>query len=141
VISEVLQLDVSQSGAVAVTVVVPELTQSTEPTPQAPVVEIVNRYVSPEGHPRFLGWFLAMLFVVFSIWITYSTGSRISDRRSSLRWALGIALGGLLAYNYLALGLFGITNWLIASGMSGVLAFVFLGEIVGLIAGWVWSRQ
>ncbi len=35
VVSNVLQLDVSQSGAVAVTVVVPELTQSIEPTPDS----------------------------------------------------------------------------------------------------------
>jgi hypothetical protein len=45
---------------------------------------------------------------------------RVTNRRSALRWALGVLLGGLLAYNFLSLGLFGITNWMISSGVSGV---------------------
>ncbi len=139
--SLVLQLDVSQSGAVAVTVVTPELTQSFEPTAEAPVVVEEDRYITPEGYPRFTGWFIAMLFIVFSIWVGYAAGSRITTRRSALRWTLGIALGGLAAYNYLAFGLFGIMNWLIVSGISGVIVFIFLGEMLGFAAGWVWSRR
>ncbi len=139
--SLVLRLDVSQSGAVAVTVVVPELTQSIVPTPETPVVEEVDGYVTAEGFPRFTAWFVAMLFVIFSIWIVYGISSRITNRRSAIRWTLGIALGGLISYNYLAFGLFGITNWLTASGISGVIAFIFLGEFAGFIGGWVWSRR
>ncbi len=82
-----------------------------------------------------------MLFIAISIWVGYAAGSRITNRRSALRWTLGIALGGLAAYNYLAFGLFGIVNWLIASGISGVIIFVFLGELLGFAAGWVWSRR
>lgn len=141
VISEVLQLDVSQSGAVAVTVVIPELTQSISPTPEAPVVVVEDDYISLEGYPRFLAWLVAMLFIAFSIWISYGAGIRIANRRSAFRWALGIALGGLAAYNYLIFGLFGIENWLITSGLSGVIVFVFTGEVIGLVAGWAWSRK
>jgi beta-N-acetylhexosaminidase len=141
VISEVLQLDVSQSGAVAVTVVIPELTQSTEPTHEAPVVEVVDSYVSVNGFPRIPAWFFGMLFIALSGLVTYGASSRITNRRSSIRWTLGILLGGLLAYNYLTIGLFGITNWLITSGVSGVIGFVFLGELLGFVAGWLWSRR
>ena len=141
VISEVLQLDVSQSGAVAVTVVVPELTQSIEPTPETIPVEVVDAYITKDGYPRFSAWLVAMLFLVFSIWVSYSTGIRITDRHSAFRWALGIALGGLLAYNYLAFGLFNSMGWLTISGLSGVVLFVFIGEVLGFAAGWVWSRQ
>lgn len=141
VISNIVQLDVSQSGAVAVTVVVPELTQSTEATPEPPIVEVVEGYISVDGYPRFPAWFVSMLFIGFSIWLVYVAGSRITDRRSSIRWVLGIALGGLAAYNYLSFGLFGITTWLVASGISGVIAFIFLGESIGFVAGWVWSRR
>ena len=141
VISLGLRLDVSQSGAVAVTVVVPELTQSIEPTPVEPVEVVEDGYISNEGYPRFSAWLVAMLFIVFSVWIGYGTGFRIADRRSAIRWALGIALGGLAAYNYLVFGLFGIMSWLIASGLSGVIVFVFMGELLGFAAGWVWSRS
>ena len=141
-ISNVLQMDVSQSGAVAVTVVVPELTEpAVEPTPEAPVVEAVEGYISTEGYPRFSAWIIAMLFVAFSVWVGYGVGVRISGRRSAFRWALGIALGGLAAYNYLAFGLFGIMNWLIASGITGLIIFVIFGELLGLVVGWVWSRR
>jgi beta-N-acetylhexosaminidase len=141
VISEVLQLDVSQSGAVAVTVVVPELTQPISPTPEiTPVVE-ENEYISNEGYPRFPTWVIAMIFIVFSMAIGYGMGVRISGIRSAFRWTLGIALGGLAAYNYLAFGLFGIVDWLTVSGLPGVITFLFAGEVLGFAAGWAWSKR
>jgi hypothetical protein len=82
-----------------------------------------------------------MLFIVFSMWVIYNMGVRIASRRSPFRWVLGVALGGLAAYNYLIFGLFGIMSWLIATGLSGVIVFVFMGELIGFAAGWVWSRQ
>jgi hypothetical protein len=54
---------------------------------------------------------------------------------------LGIALGGLVAYNYLAFGLFGVMKWLIASGLPGVIVFVSVGELIGFTAGWFWSTR
>jgi hypothetical protein len=141
VISEVLQLDVSQSGAVAVTVVVPELTQIIEPTPTPPVVVVEDDYISLEGYPRFSAWLVAMLFIAFSVWVGYGMGIRITNRRAAIRWALGIVLGGFAAYNYLIFGLFGIMHWLTATGLSGVIIFIFTGELVGFLAGWFWSRN
>lgn len=141
VISEVLQLDVSQSGAVAVTVVVPELTQSIEPTPEAPVEEEVDPYISEDGFPRFSSWVIAMFVILISAGVAYMVTIRVANRRSALRWALGVLLGGLLAYNFLSLGLFGITNWMISSGVSGVVTFVVLGELLGFVGGWFWSRR
>lgn len=140
-ISEVLQLDVSQSGAVAVTVVVPELTQSISPTPEAPIEVVVDPYVSEDGFPRFSAWVIAMLVILSSAGVAYMVIIRVSNRRSALRWTLGILLGGLLSYNFLSLGLFGITNWMINSSVSGVITFVFLGELLGFVGGWVWSRR
>jgi beta-N-acetylhexosaminidase len=141
VISEVLKLDVSQSGAVAVTVVVPELTQSIEPTPQPTAVVKEDGYISAKGYPRFSAWFITMLFIAFCVWIGYSMGVGIASRRTAFRWASGIALGGLAAYNYLIFGLFGIMNWLSISGLSGAIIFVFMGELIGFAAGWFWSRR
>ena len=139
--SIVLQLDVSQSGAVAVTVVVPDLTQTIEPTPEEPVVVVEDEYISVEGYPRFSAWLVAMLFITFSIVVGYSVGNRIANHRSALRWALGIALGGLSAYNYLIFGLFGIVNWLIITELPGVIVFVFTGELLGFAGGWFWSKK
>jgi beta-N-acetylhexosaminidase len=141
IISEVLQLDVSQSGAVAVTVLVPELTQPIEPVPATPVVVEENEYISNEGYPRFPTWVIAMLFITFSMAVGYGMGIRIAGPRSAFRWALGVALGGLAAYNYLVFGLFGILNWLTVSGLPGVIVFLFAGEFLGFVASWVWSKR
>jgi beta-N-acetylhexosaminidase len=139
--STVLQLDVSQSGAVAVTVVVPELTQPIAPTPEATVAEPVEGYISTEGYPRFSAWMIAMIAIVFFGLLGYGVGIRMADRRSAMRWSFGIALGGLTAYNYLSLGLFGIKDWLAVSGVSGLIIFILAGELLGLAAGWFWSRR
>jgi beta-N-acetylhexosaminidase len=140
--STILQLDVSQAGSVVVTVVVPEATQINEPaTPEPTVVEAVEGYISTKGYPRFPAWLVAMLFISFCVWIGYGVGIRIADRRTAFRWSLGIALGGLAAYNYLAFGLFGIMNWLSASGLLGLIMFVLLGELLGFVAGWLWARR
>jgi len=141
VISNILQLDVSQAGPVAVTVVVPELTQSDAPTPQAAVVEEAEGYISKAGYPRFSAWIAAMLFIAFSMWIGYNAAIRLTNPRATLRWTIGIALGGLLGYNYLAFGMFGIFKWLPSSGLPGVLFFVLVGELFGFAAGWAWSRK
>jgi beta-N-acetylhexosaminidase len=140
-ISEVLQLDVSQSGAVAVTVVVPELTESPEPTPTAIIIPVEDEFITSEGFPRFSTWFLAMLLIAFSVWVGFWSGRRFVARESAIRMALGILVGGLAAYNYLVLGFPGGTDWLSSGGLAGALIFVLIGEVVGLGAGLVWSRR
>lgn len=140
VISEVLQLDVSQSGAVAVTVVVPELTQSTQPTPTPPIEEEPDDFVSEAGYPRVSAWSLSMLFVVLGSGALYGIASRFAQRTSALRWSLGMLLGGLLAYNLLAFGFFNLPHWLTETGISGVIYATVAGQLLGLAGGWVWSR-
>lgn len=141
VISEVLQLDVSQAGPVAVTVVVPELTQSNVTTPVPPTEPEEPGFISAGGYPRFSAWLIAMFFIAVSVSAAYFGGIRLADPRSALRWALGITLGGLVAYNFPAFGVFGIHNWLSSSGLGGLLVIVFLGELFGLAGGWAWSKR
>lgn len=140
VISEVLQLDVSQSGAVAVTVVVPALTQSAQPTPPPPELEEPNAFVTPEGYPRISAWSLSMLLVLLGAGTLFVVTSRFVKRSAALRLALGGLLGGLLAYNLLAFGLFNLTDWLVEAGMIGVTSLTLAGFLLGLAGGWLWSR-
>lgn len=140
VISEVLQLDVSQTGAVAVTVVVPELTQSSAPTPTPPAAQELDAFVTQEGYPRVSAWSLAMLFVVLGSGALFGIASRFVKRTYALRWALGMLLGGLLAYNLLAFGFFNLPNWLMEAGISGVIYTTIFGQLLGLAGGWFWSR-
>lgn len=140
VISQLLQLDVSQSGQVAVVVVTPVLTQSTEVTPETPVEETENPYISLEGYPRFPAWLIAMLMILILTGFTYIITTQFSNRMYALRWSLGVLLGGLITYNILAFGLFGIKNLLLNAGLSGIMLLTFAGQVLGFVGGWFWSR-
>lgn len=140
VISQLLQLDVSQSGQVAVVVVTPVLTQSTEVTPESQTEEIQNPYISFEGYPRFPAWLIAMLMILILTGFTYIITTQFSNRMYALRWSLGVLLGGLITYNILAFGLFGIKNLLLNTGLSGIILLTFAGQVLGFVGGWFWSR-
>jgi beta-N-acetylhexosaminidase len=141
VISEVIQFDASNEGA-AVTVVVPSVTAIVEtvtPTPTPVVVE--NDLVTPEGYPRVGIWLLVMLAVVGGAILMFWAVSRIVSPRWGLRWALCVFLGGLAAYNYLALGFPGATDWIATSaGAFGVLILTFAGEVIGSLGAWIWMQ-
>ncbi len=140
VISEVLQFDSSNEGA-AVTIVpvvtatptmivLPTLT----PTP-------VNDLISPEGYPRVGIWLLVVLAVFGGALLMFWAVSRIVSPRWGLRWALCVLLGGLLAYNYLALGLPRAAEWIASgAGAYGVLFLTLMGEALGALAAWVWMK-
>jgi len=141
-VSGVVQFDASDEGA-AVTIVVPTVSVTPAPptatsTTPAPVN---NDLITPEGYPRIGVWLLALIALFGSAVLTYWAASRIFSPRWGLRWALCVFLGGLLGYNYLALGFPGAADWIAAdSGAFGVLLLVFIGEIVGVLAAWVWMR-
>jgi len=140
-ISQVLQLDVSQSGPVAVTVVVPQLTQPAEPAPVTPEPPPEDEFVTPEGYPRFSAWFLSMFLIAFSAWVGYWISRQWFSRQGAFRFTLCILLGGLIAYNYLVLGMPGGSLVLTSNGLTGVLVVVFLGELLGFGAGLLWARR
>ena len=86
------------------------------------------------------GWLrCSSLPLAFGLAMAWAFALRIAAPHSAGHWELRWA--DLLAYNYLVFGLFGIMNWLITSGLSGVIVFVFMGELLGFAAGWVWSRR
>jgi beta-N-acetylhexosaminidase len=140
VISNVIQFNASQE-AVAVTVVVPQVTLT--PTPITPTATPVpeNDLVSPEGYPRVGIWLLVMLALIGGSLLMFWAVSRIVSTRWGLRWALCVFLGGLLAYNYLALGFPGATDWIASSsGAFGVLILTFAGQLIGAFAAWLWMQ-
>jgi hypothetical protein len=139
-ISGALQFDASNEGA-AVTVIVPQATMTPVTlTPTAtPVPE--NDLISPEGYPRVGIWLLVLLAIFGGAWLVFWAVSRIVSPRWGLRWALCVFLGGLLAYNYLALDFPGAAEWIAAdAGAFGVLLLTFAGEVIGALGAWIWMQ-
>ena len=141
VISEILQLDVSSSGPAAITVEVPVLTTTVIPTAAAADQPPQDPYVNSSGHPSFNAWFLVVLFIAAGVGLTNWAVTRLSGTREGLRWALAVGLGGLLGYNYLALGLPGSLAWSGEAGLPAVIGITLLGQLAGLWAAWMWQRQ
>jgi len=141
VISEVLQLDASNAGA-AVTVIVRQVTMTpTVITPSPTAVPPENDLISPEGYPRVGIWLLVLLAISGGAVLAFWAVSRIVSPRWGLRWALCVFLGGLLAYNYLALDFPGAAEWIASeAGAFGVLLLAFAGEVIGALGAWIWLQ-
>jgi beta-N-acetylhexosaminidase len=141
-VSAVLRFETSNEGGVAVTVVAP--TVPTTPTLISPTPTIAaaeNNLVSLEGYPRLGMWLLMLLALFGSAGLAFWAVSKIISPRWGLRWALCIFFGGLLGYNYLALGFPGAANWIaMDAGAIGVLILTFGGEVLGGISAWIWLR-
>jgi beta-N-acetylhexosaminidase len=139
--SGALRFDATNEG-VAVTVVVPDATQTPEVIPPTPTVIVENDLISPEGYPRIGVWLLVLLAVFGSALLTFWAVSRMVSPRWGLRFALSVLVGGFGAYNYLALGFPHAVEWIgsESGGAFGVLLFTLAGEALGIILVWIWAR-
>ncbi len=141
-ISEVLQLDVSSGGQpAAVTVIVPQLTPAVAtqaaPTPQ-PVEDV---YITPEGRPRFTAWLVTMIIILAGAAGAVYAGFRMQNRRWAARWGLCALAGGLVIYNYFAVGLPGSARFANDNGLGGILILTILGLLGGWAVGWLWAER
>jgi beta-N-acetylhexosaminidase len=141
-ISEVLQLDVSSGGQpAAVTVIVPQLT----PSVSTPVVEtpapVEDVYITPEGRPRFTAWLVTIIVILLGAAGAVYAGFRMQNGRWAARWGLCALSGGLLTYNYFAVGLPGSSDFASDNGLGGILILTILGLLAGWAIGWMWSER
>lgn len=142
-VSEILQLDVSQGIPSAVTVIAPPVPEKIEPAVQATATQIASPAyaMTKDGYPLLSGWLLSVILLGLGSWTIYWAGARLESRRWGLRWALCALLGGLIAYNYLTLGLPGSFTWMARGGILAVLGLTLAGLLVGWLAAWVWTRR
>ena len=139
-ISGVLQFDASNEGA-AVTVIVPQVTVTPGPVTLTATAVPENDLISLEGYPRVGIWLLVLLAISGGAALAFWAVSRIVSPRWGLRWALCVFLGGLLAYNYLALDFPGVAEWIASgAGAFGVLLLTFAGEVIGALGAWIWLQ-
>lgn len=138
-ISEVVQI-IASTERVDVTVVPPVASPTiTEipPTPTPTPTQIP--WITPQGYPRVGGWFLTLLALFGTAGLAFWAISKIVSVRWGLRWAFCMLIGGLLGYNYLALGFPGVADWIAGdAGAGGLLVLTFTGVLIGGIAAWAW---
>jgi beta-N-acetylhexosaminidase len=139
--SVVLQLDITSEGA-SVTVVAPTaIIEAPTPTPTVtPEAFGTSVPSSSDGLPGFGTWLAMVIFLAGVSYIALWLGGKFFSTRWGLRLAFCAAMGGLLAYNYLALSLPGSTDWIETSGSWGIIGVVSLGVIFGCACGWIWLK-
>ncbi|MEJ5224035.1 MAG: glycoside hydrolase family 3 N-terminal domain-containing protein [Anaerolineales bacterium] len=141
VTSVAIRLDIT--GEAAAVTVVPPTAMPTPTEPPPVLVEATPQPVSPfvaDGRPLFAGWLVAMLVILFGAVLAFGLGSRYRSLRWGVRFMLAVIVGGLLGYNYHALGLGNSAAWIQASGYNAVLELVAAGSVAGLLAAFVWER-
>ena len=134
-------LDPSNEGAAA-TVIAPQASPTVTPTSTVtPTPTPTNELITSEGYPRVGMWLIVMMAVIGGAFLTFWAMSRLISPRWGLRWALCVFLGGLAAYNYLALDFPGAANWIATSaGAIRVLMLTFAGELIGSLGAWMWMQ-
>lgn len=141
-ISEVLQLDVSSGGQpAAVTVIVPQLTPNASPSAVKTAAPAEDEFITPDGRPRFSAWLVTVIIVLAGAAGVLYAGLRLESARWGTRWGLCALAGGLLVYNYFAVGMPGSSKFAANNGLGGVLILTILGLLGGWGAGWLWSQQ
>jgi beta-N-acetylhexosaminidase len=141
VVSEALRMDVSLAGGAAVTVIVPVLTGTVVTAVPATPTPEPDPFLSRQGHPTFNAWLLNLLLLVGGAALAYWVASRIKGGREGVRWSLCVLLGGLVAYNYIALSMPGAESWTTSQGMFGILVFTMGGQVLGALAAALWGRR
>ncbi len=142
-ISTFIQFKASNEGAVVTFIAPsPQVTPTIQATPTVtPTPVPTSQLVTLEGRPLVGMWLIVMIAVFGGALLMFWAVSRIVSPRWGLRWALFVFLGGLAAYNYLALDLPGAASWIAtSSGAFGVLLLTFAGQIVGALGAWIWMQ-
>ena len=78
------------------------------------------------------------MVMVAGVALTYWLASQMVDARWTVRWSLLVLVGGLVAYNYLALGFPWGDIWLDGRGLPAFLQAVLTGQGIGFAIGWFW---
>lgn len=139
--SDTIQLNVTREGATIIIITPTQGSETPEPTATiaAPTpTPTLSPLVTTKGYPTFLGWVMVLMVLAAGVSLTYWLASQMVDPRWAVRWALLVLVGGLVAYNYLALGFPLGETWLDGRGLPAFLQAVLTGQGIGFAVGWFW---
>jgi hypothetical protein len=140
--SEIISLDVSKVESAVITVIAPTPipSETTEGDAAAPTVTPApDANTGHKAYPTIPEWFVVVILIGGIGVIVFRLGQLWVSTQWGLRWALTTGMGGLLAYNYMALGFPGSQGIVTSSGLLGVLGVCILGLLLGFGAGYLWK--
>jgi beta-N-acetylhexosaminidase len=148
--SQILRLDITDAGGV-VTSFEPtvETTEEVEPTPTeippAPTPQKPIKVRHLDGKPAFSDWLLVNLMILGICALMIVTRQKWTGNYNRFVSARATGTGGYLAYLYVAFGLPGAQQSIIATGTPYILFTTFIGMLIGFevafIYNWIKSRK
>lgn len=139
--SDVLRFDVPSETGEIVTIT-PTLAPTATPSPTVTPTQVPVVIAAPEPPvsrgPQLVDWFAAVLLAVAFGMGAYRVAALAGQVRWGVRGGFLAAIGGLLAYSYLALDLPGSEKLLENLGGWGVILVTLLGCSLGFGAAWLW---
>jgi beta-N-acetylhexosaminidase len=143
--SKLLRLDISSTGAVAITAITPTPQPSITPTMTQTVTPSPTATLTPTSTPLppvktdAGDWALSNLIAWGAAFVIFLLGRSQATMRWAIRWALLAVFGGLVGYMYLTINLPGSQIWMDAAGKWGTLISSLIGTLVGWSAGVFWK--
>jgi len=141
--SDRLRLDVAEDSGAVITAIVPTASPTATLTPSAtPTLEPTplptQATVVPPPSAKTGDWARSLAAVLGLAALAAWIGMRLSAARWGLRWGLCMLIGGLAAYNYIALDLPGSQAVVGKGGSGGVLLVSLAGVALGAMTAWIW---
>jgi beta-N-acetylhexosaminidase len=136
-LSEVVQIDVADTGETGPVVVVTGTPAPTDPAQATPIV-------TPEGPSEptdkiTLGnWLLALMVIIFISLFAYQIGATAGHVRWGVRWGLAAMIGGLSVNTYLSFDLPGASALILDYQLWGIVISAAVGSLLGWLFGLVW---
>lgn len=143
-LSNLVRLDITTGVSAGVTVVAPTPMPTETSTPTPTVTPTQQPSPTPTPIPpavvKFQDWLLSVVIMVLGALVVSWLGIRWAIARWGLRWALCGVIGGLLFYNYLALGFPGSEDLIRGAGTPGIVLITFTGVVFGWGIGLIWRQ-
>ena len=140
--SDKLQLDITGGESAAITAIVPTAVPTETPTPTETATPTATPTITPTPlpppRPELGDWVLAVVVTLSGSALGLWLGMSLLQFRWGVRWALCILLGGLAAYNYVALKMPGSQGAISQGVTSGVVLVTLAGVALGAVAGGLW---
>jgi len=143
--SKLLRLDISSTGAVAITAITPTPLPSVTPTPTQTVTPSPTLTVTPTRTPLPPAktdagdWALSNLIAWGAAFGFFWLGRSQATMRWAIRWALLAVFGALVGYLFLTVNLPGSQVWMDTAGKTGTLIVSAIGAVIGWLAGVFWK--
>jgi beta-N-acetylhexosaminidase len=138
-LSEVVQIDVADTGEAGPVTAIPGTPAPTDLTQATPVVP-PDTPSDPIDKLTLGEWLLTLMVITFISLFAYQIGATAGQVRWGVRWGLAALIGGLTVSTYLSFDLPGASALIQGYQLWGIVISAATGSLLGWLGGLVWWK-